>query len=97
MRQIKHDGSLLLCLLLRLLLHLDGLIPSAVLLALHFWLDISVWWAIAAAILWLVLTILSAFVIGWAANCGKTPDQPKENKNPYSVRETNKQSKSNGI
>lgn len=29
-------------------------------------------------------------VIGWAVKCGSTPDKPKENKNPYSVKPTDK-------
>ncbi len=85
MRKAKRDGSFLLCLLFNIILNFEGLIPAAVLLALHFWLDISVWWSVLAVALWIAGIALYMLVIGWAARCGNTPDKPKENKNPYSA------------
>lgn len=85
MRKAKRDGSFLLCLLFNIILNVEGLIPAAVLLALHFWLDISVWWSVLAVALWIAGIALYMLVIGWAARCGNTPDKPKENKNPYSA------------
>lgn len=85
MRRTTHSGSFALCLLLNMLLNLKGLIPAAVLLALHFVFKWSVWWAVLVAGLWIVWLILWMLFVGFAAKCGNTPDPPKENKNPYSV------------
>lgn len=85
MRRAKRSGSFILCLLFNMLMNLEGLIPAAVLLILHFLFDWSIWWSVLAAALWIVLIILWMLFIGWSGRCGSTPDTPKENKNPYSV------------
>ncbi len=85
MRRTKQGGSFWLCLLINMLLNLDGLIPAGILLILHFWLDISIWWSVLALGLWVLGLILWMKVMGWARDCSNTPDPPKENKNPYSV------------
>ena len=85
MRRAKRSGSFILCLLFNMLMNLEGLIPAAVLLILHFLFDWSIWWSVLAAALWIVLIILWMLFIGWSGSCGSTPDTPKENKNPYSV------------
>lgn len=66
-------------------MNFEGFIPAVLLLALHFWLKISFWWAVLAAALWVVGIILHTLLIGWSAGCAGTPDKPKENKNPYSA------------
>lgn len=85
MRKTRRKGSFLLCLLVNMLLNLEGLIPAAILLVLHFWLGLSIWWAVLAVGLWIIGIIIWMKIIGWAGKCGSTPDMPKENKNPYSV------------
>ena len=85
MRRAKLSGSFILCLLFNMLMNLEGLIPAAVLLILHFLFDWSIWWSVLAAALWIVMIILWMLFIGWSGRCGSTPDTPKENKNPYSV------------
>lgn len=85
MRRAKRSGSFILCLLFNMLMNLEGLIPAAVLLILHFLFDWSIWWSVLAAALWIVMIILWMLFIGWSGRCGSTPDTPKENKNPYSV------------
>ena len=85
MHRAKRSGSFILCLLFNMLMNLEGLIPAAVLLILHFLFDWSIWWSVLAAALWIVLIILWMLFIGWSGRCGSTPDTPKENKNPYSV------------
>lgn len=85
MRKNQRSGNFLLCLIFNMLINLEGLIPAAVLLALHFILGWSVWWAVLAAALWIVWLILWMSFIGWASRCGSTLDRPKDNKNPYSV------------
>lgn len=86
MRKTKRSKNFLISLIFNILLNFEGIIPSAVLLALHFWLNISIWWSAAALALWLLWIILWTFFIGWAGRCGNTPDMPKADKNPYSVR-----------
>ena len=67
MRKTNRSGSFLLCLLLNMLLNLEGLIPAAVLLALHFILKWSIWWAVLAAGLWIVYLILWMLFMRFAA------------------------------
>ena len=88
MRRTKRGGRFLLCLLINLLLNLEWSIPGFILLGLHFWLGISLWWFAAALALW-VLSILSGmWFMGWAARVGSEEEPKKENKNPYSVRKS---------
>ena len=85
MRRTKRSGNFIICLLFNMLLNIEGLIPAGVLLALHFILKWSIWWAALAAGLWILWLIVWMLFVGWADRCGSTPDPPKENKNPYSV------------
>jgi hypothetical protein len=88
MRRTKRSGSFWLCLLINMVLNLEWTIPAWILLALHFWLGWSIWWFVLALALWLIDIPFWMKVMGWAADCSNTPDPPKENKNPYSVRKT---------
>lgn len=85
MRKTKQNSHFLLWLCINMLLNWKGLIPAAILLALHAWLNISLWWSILAAGLWLLYLILWMAVIRWAKKCGSTSSPFQENKNPYSV------------
>jgi hypothetical protein len=73
-------------LLINLCFNLEWSIPAWILLALHFWLNISIWWFVAALGAWVLLMILWMRLIGWAAGCSAHRDPPKENKNPYSAK-----------
>ncbi len=86
MRKIKREGGFWVCLLLNMLLNLEWSIPGWILLALHLWLDISLWWCVGAWGLWILRIMLGMWFMGWARACGAEKDPPKENKNPYSVR-----------
>ena len=86
MRRMKRGSNFWLCLLINLLLHLEGTIPALLLLVLHFVLGWSVWWAVGALALWILGIVLWMSLMGWAADVGSQPDPPKENKNPYSVK-----------
>ena len=79
-------GNFLVCLFLNLLMHLEGCVPALILLALHLWLGISVWWCVAALALWILRILFGMWFMGWAADCGNQKDPPKENKNPYSKK-----------
>ena len=87
MRRTRRDGSFALCLLINLLLNLEWSIPAWILLALHAWLGISVWWFVGGLCFWLATVLCGMWIMGWAADCGRQKDPPKENKNPYSVKE----------
>ncbi len=89
MRKTKRSGNFFLCLFFNMLLNIEGLIPAVVLLILHFWLKLSIWWAVGMFAAWIVYLIMWMSFIGWAGKCGNTPDLPKENKNPYSGGNTN--------
>lgn len=91
MRRANRDSGFALGLVINILLNLEGLIPAAILLALHFWLDISIWWSVGAALLWLAYILLWMLVIRWAGKCSSTPERFQENKNPYSVGNNKKQ------
>ena len=86
MRKIKRHGNFLLCWTLNLLLNFEWSIPAWILLALHFWLGISLWWFVGGLALWILPIWLNMRIVGWAATCGSEKDPPKENKNPYSVK-----------
>ena len=85
MRKTKFSGSFVVCFLINLLLNLEWAIPGILLLVLHFWLGLSVWFSIIAFALWVIVMIIWMLIMGWATKCGDTPDPPKENKNPYSA------------
>ena len=59
-----------------------------VLLALHFWLKISIWWFVGGLVLWILVNLVGMWLMGWAARCSAGKDPPKENKNPYSKKST---------
>lgn len=87
MRKTKRTGGLLLCLLINLLLNLEWSIPAWLLLGLHIWLSISIWWFIGGLTFWVLRILAGMWLMGWASACGKEKDPPKENKNPYSAKQ----------
>ncbi|MBQ4601788.1 MAG: hypothetical protein IJB24_02905 [Clostridia bacterium] len=86
MRRTKRTGNFLLTLLFNMLLNLEWGIPALVLLILHFVIGLSIWWFVGAMAFWILCMITGMWIIGWARDCGDTPDPPKENKNPYSYK-----------
>ena len=86
MRRTTRSRSFLLCFLVNLLLNLEWSIPAWILLGLHFWLDISLWWFLGGLAFWMASVLLGMWLIGWAIGAGSQQDPPKENKNPYSVK-----------
>ena len=86
MRKNKRGGGFFLCLFINLLLNLEWSIPAWILLALHFWLDISIWGWVGALAFWVLSILADMWLVGWAVRCGSEKDPPKENKNPYSVK-----------
>lgn len=88
MRKYRKSGSFWLCLLINMLLNFEWSIPAWILLGVHFWLDISIWWFIGALALWILRILAGMWLMGWASACSNQKDPPKENKNPYSVKKT---------
>lgn len=86
MRKAKRAHGFWLCFLFNIFLNFEGVLPAVILLILHFLLEISLWWSVLAAALWVIGILLYMSVIDWANQCGNTPDKPKENKNPYSAK-----------
>ena len=86
MRRTKRGGGFFVCLLFNMLLNLEWSIPAWILLALHFMCDISILWFVVALAFWILVIISGMSIMGWAAKCAATPDPPRENKNPYSVK-----------
>ncbi len=85
LRRTKRSGNFFLCLLINISLNLEWLIPIAILIGLHFFLGISIWWGIGLFVFWLLYIIFWMKIIGWADKSSCTPDKTKENKNPYSA------------
>ena len=86
MRRTGNRGGFLLCLLINLVLNLEWSIPPWILLGLHFWFGLSLWWFIGGLALWVLRVLAGMLFMSWAADCGNMRDPPKENKNPYSVK-----------
>ena len=87
MRQTRRAGTFLLNPLFNLLLNAEGALPAVLLLLLPFVLDWSLWWAAAALGLWILIIALRTLFLRFAVRGGNRKDPPRENKNPYSVRE----------
>ena len=87
MRKTKRTGGFLLSLLINLLLNLEWSIPAWLLLGLHIWLSISIWWFIGGLAFWILRILAGMWLMGWASACGNEKDPPKENKNPYSAKQ----------
>ena len=86
MRRTSRGGSFIFSLLMNMLLNPEGFIVAGILMALHFIFGLSLCWAGAVFVLWIVRLVIGMLFVGWAAECGKRPDPQKENKNPYSVK-----------
>ena len=89
-QKIRTDGSFFICLAINMLLNLEGLIPAAILLGLHFLLDWSLLWSIGAAVLWVIGLIIFMLFMGWACSGSDVPDQSNIKLKPYIAGESGK-------
>lgn len=89
MRKTKKSGSFLVCLLFNLIVNFEWSIPAWLLLAAHFIWNISLWWFVGAIGFWVLVMVSFMWIVGWASECSSHRDPPKENKNPYSVKNKN--------
>ena len=83
---MRRLGSFAGTLLINLLLHLRWSIPAWLLLAAHKLWGWSIWWFWLALGAWIGGTVLWMVMFAWARRCARQPDPPKENKNPYSQK-----------
>ena len=83
---MKKSGGFFLCLLINLFANIFWAIPSVVLLILHYACDISIAWFWGTLGAWLLLVLFMTFIINHAVKCSDIPDAKKENKNPYSSK-----------
>ena len=65
-----------------------SVVLALVLIIVKFVLDISIWWFVGGLVFWLLRILLGMWIMGWAASCGNEKDPPKENKNPYSKKQS---------
>lgn len=90
MRQPKRKSGFALSLLLSLLFNLEWTVPAWIFLGLHFWKGVSLWWFVISIVLWVMFILLRVVAFGSLARAGNYKDPPKENKNPYSRKDTKK-------
>lgn len=80
---IQSAGNFLFCLIISLVLNLEGLIPAAIALILNLWLGFPpLWIVITLAGIWFFIILIQLLVIRWAAS--RPTKQTGSNKNPYS-------------
>lgn len=80
---IQSTGNFLFCLIISLVLNLQGLIPAVIALVLYLWLGFPpLWIVLTMAGVWFFIILVQLLVIRWAAS---GPSKPSgSNKNPYS-------------
>lgn len=86
MRRTGRGGGFFLCLIFNMILNIEWSIPAWILLALHFFFDISIWWFVGGLVFWVLCILSGMWIMGWAADCAAEKDPPRKNKNPYSSK-----------
>ena len=82
-RFLARAGRFLFSYLLSLVFHWEGLIPAVLLLVLHFWPGIPLYWFFIALGLWMLFVLIRVLFFRFAIRSSvPTPFQP--NRNPYS-------------
>ena len=72
--------------LLALVFHWEGLVPAVVLLVLHFWPGIPLFWFFIALGLWLLFVLIRMIFFRFAIRASAEPTPYRKNRNPYSYR-----------
>ncbi len=78
-----ETGNFILTYLLNVVLNFEWSLPAWILLGLHFWLDVPIYFFWIALGVWLGGSLLFMLVIALIRK-SIPPDKPQENKNPYS-------------
>ena len=82
-RFLARAGRFLLSYLISLVFHWEGLIPAVLLLVLHFWPGIPLYWFFISLGLWMLFVLIRILFFRFAIRSSvPTPHQP--NRNPYS-------------
>ncbi len=84
LRFLARIGRFLLYFLLALVFHWEGLIPAVLLLILHFWPGIPIYWCFIALGLWLLFVFIRMLFFRFAISSSQEPTPFRENRNPYS-------------
>ena len=84
-RRIRNSG-LIMSFLLSVFFNLRWTVPAWILLGLHFWLKISIWWSLACFAAFLVIILLRCIVFSSLVSAGSYNDREKPNLNPYSAK-----------
>ncbi len=89
MRRTSRKGGFFLCLLLNILLNLDGAIPAILLLICHFAFGFPLWLTFVALGIWLGWMIIYMLVMGWFySQDSDLPEKSKNVNNPYAKKGT---------
>lgn len=89
MRRTSRKGGFLICLLINMLLNLDGLIPAILLLICHFAFGLPLWLTFVAIGLWLAGMIIYMLIFGWYySQDSDLPQKSKQVNNPYAKKGT---------
>ena len=72
--------------LFALVFHWEGLIPAVVLLVLHFWPGIPLFWFFIALGLWMLFVLIRMLFFRFAIRASAEPTPFRRNRNPYSYR-----------
>lgn len=83
---MKRVGIYILNFLLSLLFHWYWSIPAIILLICHFVFGISIWWFVAAFLLFVIIVRLYVRFISALIRAGNDKEPVTKNKNPYSVK-----------
>lgn len=77
---------MLLSFFINLVFHWEFLAAAGVALALHFILDISIWFTVGILALWVAVALAITLVLSWASSSASQPTPQKKNVNPYSKK-----------
>lgn len=66
--------------------HLRWTVPAWVLLGLHFWLGISVWWPLSCFAIFFAIMLIRCLLLNSLVSVGSYTDRAKPNVNPYSAK-----------
>ena len=85
MKTPKRTVGFLTGVLLNMFINWQWLTVPALLLILHFWLKISIWWFVGAISLWAVMIIIVTLILNYGMSYYSV-DPERPNKNPYSYK-----------
>lgn len=85
-RRLPAFSGFLTSFLLTSFWHLKWTVPAWVLLGLHIWLRISVWWSLGCFIIFFAIIFIRCIILNSLISAGSFNDAEKPNVNPYSSK-----------